>query len=368
VHDFVQADKHIDPDGEDLPLHRFQEIAERHVEIRAMQAHAVRRSTRLKEQLEVRDLKAQSLAGAEPAIMRPMEEPLSNDDDLTVKQVLGIADPSPRTADLKDAQLCACIQRGYSHDKFYVEILDKPLEHPCFVIEQKLIYMMSPAGVKVVCVLWDRSLITTILDQAHHIVGHFGYQKTLEYNALTNLANAHDAIIEAHVFQTRHANNRRGDELAIDKGSLVYLSTKNLNLPKGQASKLCPKWVGPYKVLEAEPSTSNYVLELPTALQAQRIMPKFHVSLLQPYAASNDVLFPNRATPEPYDFGMANDQEWFVDDLIGHCWTQSGNLKFEVRWSLGDTTWEPLENCKSLATMDRYLELQGVKRPRQLAR
>ncbi|KAG6871616.1 hypothetical protein C0993_002981 [Termitomyces sp. T159_Od127] len=33
AHDFVQADKCIDPDGEDLPLHWFQEIAERQVEI-----------------------------------------------------------------------------------------------------------------------------------------------------------------------------------------------------------------------------------------------------------------------------------------------------------------------------------------------
>ncbi|KAG6892742.1 hypothetical protein C0992_012768 [Termitomyces sp. T32_za158] len=140
--------------------------------------------------------------------------------------------------------------------------------------------------------------------------------KDFAQNALTNLANAHDAIIEARVFQTRHANNRQGDEPAIDKGSLVYLSTKNLNLPKGQASKLCPKWVGPYRVLEAEPSTSNYVLELLTALQARRIVLKFHVLLLQPYVVSNDALFPNRATPEPYDFGTANDQEWFVDDLI----------------------------------------------------
>ncbi|KAG6881900.1 hypothetical protein C0992_013189, partial [Termitomyces sp. T32_za158] len=114
-----------------------------------MQAHAVCRSKQLKEQLEVQDLEAQSLAGAEPAVMQPMEEPLSNDDDPTVKQALGIADPSPRTADLEDVQLRARIRGGYSQDKFYVEILDKPLEHPRFIIEQKLIYMMSPAGVKV---------------------------------------------------------------------------------------------------------------------------------------------------------------------------------------------------------------------------
>ncbi|KAG6892705.1 hypothetical protein C0993_003198 [Termitomyces sp. T159_Od127] len=120
VHDFVQADKRIDPDGEDLPLHRFQEIAERHVEIRAMQAHALRCSKRLQEQLEARDLEAQGLAGAGPAVTRPIEEPSSSDDDPTVEQALGIDDPIPRTADLEDAQLRACIQKGYTQDKFYV--------------------------------------------------------------------------------------------------------------------------------------------------------------------------------------------------------------------------------------------------------
>ncbi|KAG6805747.1 hypothetical protein H0H92_014169, partial [Tricholoma furcatifolium] len=60
--------------------------------------------------------------------------------------------------------------------------------------------------------------------------------------ALMNLASAHDSIIEARVFQTRNANKRRGEEPALQKGSLVYLSTENLNLPKGRARKLCPKW------------------------------------------------------------------------------------------------------------------------------
>ncbi|KAG6882719.1 hypothetical protein C0992_010851, partial [Termitomyces sp. T32_za158] len=143
--------------------------------------HKLRRSKWLKEQLEVRDLKAQGFASAKPAVVWPREEPLSSKDDPTIEQALGIADPSPRTADLEDTQLRERIQRGYSQDKFYVEILDKPTEHPRLVIEQKLIYMMSPAGAKVVCVPWDRSLITTILDQAHCIVGHFGYQKMLKY-------------------------------------------------------------------------------------------------------------------------------------------------------------------------------------------
>ncbi|KNZ82113.1 hypothetical protein J132_07956 [Termitomyces sp. J132] len=65
---------------------------------------------------------------------------------------------------------------------------------------------------------------------------------------------------------------------------------------------------------------------------------------------NNNVLFPNYTTPEPYDFGAANDQEWFVDDLMGHRWN-----------------WEPLANCKDLVVLDKYLELQSMRHLQQLA-
>ena len=63
-------------------------------------------------------------------------------------------------------------------------------------------------------------------------------------------------------------------------------------------------------------------------------------------------MFPNRVQPEPYDFGALDDQEWFIDDLMGHCWVNGKDLEFEVRWSLGDTTWEPLSSCKDLEALD----------------
>jgi hypothetical protein len=190
--------------------------------------------------------------------------------------------------------------------------------------------------------------------------------KAFATQALQNLAEAHDAIIESRVFQTHSANARRREEPTISHGDLVFLSTKNLNLPKGRASKLCPKYVGPYKILHAKHETSNYTLELPTALQARRLHPTFHVSLLRPYHASDDAMFPNRVHPEPYDFGAADDQEWFVEEIVGHRWVDGNKLELEVRWSLGDTTWEPQEACKQLEALDRYLELHGVKRPANL--
>ena len=147
----------------------------------------------------------------------------------------------------------------------------------------------------------------------------------------------------------------------------MYLSTKNLNLPKSGAKKLCPKFVGPWKVIKAWPEMLTYELELPMALWELRIHPIFHVSLLFPYNASNDMLFPNYMQPELYDFGAMDDQEWFIDKIISHQW-KGQNLTLEVRWSLGDTTQEPLENWKNLMALDRYLELQGIRHSAQLVK
>ncbi|KNZ72133.1 hypothetical protein J132_04414, partial [Termitomyces sp. J132] len=85
--------------------------------------------------------------------------------------------------------------------------------------------------------------------------------------ALENLAVAHNAIIEVCVRKMGMANLHCRPDTDLEKGALVYLSTKNLNLPKGRARKFCPKWVGPYRILGAYNEISNYVLELPMALQ-----------------------------------------------------------------------------------------------------
>src|ERR1700749_1977124 len=63
--------------------------------------------------------------------------------------------------------------------------------------------------------------------------------KDFANQALMNLAEAHNVLIEARVFQTKRANEHRQAEPDIQAGDLVYLSTKNLNLSKGRARKLC---------------------------------------------------------------------------------------------------------------------------------
>lgn len=167
--------------------------------------------------------------------------------------------------------------------------------------------------------------------------------KAFADQALQNIAEAHDAIIKARVFQTSYANTHWREEATISQGNLVYLSMKNLNLPKGRARNLCPKYVGPYKVAKARPVNSTYTLELPVALQEHRIIPKFHISLLRPYIASSDTMFPNRLHPKLYDFrarqsGVVHwwDNRTLVGQGLQTTEPQTWGLMEPRRYDLGD--------------------------------
>jgi hypothetical protein len=84
--------------------------------------------------------------------------------------------------------------------------------------------------------------------------------------ARTNLLAEHDAIIENRVSQTFHANKKCRASPGYQRGDRVYLSTKNLTLPKGRARKLVPRFIGPYQVTEAHNEASTVTIELPPEL------------------------------------------------------------------------------------------------------
>ena len=54
---------------------------------------------------------------------------------------------------------------------------------------------------------------------------------------------AHDSIITACVKQVHNAN-RKCQRAPFENGDLVYISTKNISLPRGLARKLAPKFIG----------------------------------------------------------------------------------------------------------------------------
>ena len=181
------------------------------------------------------------------------------------------------------------------------------------------------------------------------------------------MADGHNVIIESRVRQTHYANHRRHADDSFIIGDLVYVSTADLSLPKGRATKLLPKYVGPFKVLEAHTNTSSYKVELPSHLRARNLHDRFHQSKIRPYHANDDALFPHREALTYYDFGIPDDQEWLVDEILSHKWEQK-SLSLQIQWNLGDTTWEPFESCKDLRALSDYLQLIGVDDPLLLPR
>ena len=118
---------------------------------------------------------------------------------------------------------------------------------------------------------------------------------------------------------------------------------------------------------KAFPDTSNYELELSEELVARRIHPRFHVSLLRRHEPNDDAIFPSRESKHFYDFGMPDDDEWLVDEIIGHRFVGK-SIEFDVRWTAGDHTWEPFTNVKELEALDHYFALMGVTWWQSLAR
>ena len=92
--------------------------------------------------------------------------------------------------------------------------------------------------------------------------------------------DAHDAILEHRIGQTHYSNKRHQPGVKYQINDLVYLSTKNLTLPKHRAQKLMPKFIGPYKILKAMNKSSNVTLELPQEFKDMKINPTFHTSLV----------------------------------------------------------------------------------------
>ena len=166
--------------------------------------------------------------------------------------------------------------------------------------------------------------------------------------------------------QAIESNKNRCEGQAFKQGELVLLSSKNINLHKGQSRKLFPKSLGPYEVLWANPGTSSYKIKLPPDLREQHIHDVFHESVLHPYVVNDNDQFPKRETRVNVDIGADPNEEWVVRSIEDHRW--SPDLKFLVRWELGDASWEPLKVVDKLEALDHYLKLEGVSDPLKLRR
>jgi hypothetical protein len=106
--------------------------------------------------------------------------------------------------------------------------------------------------------------------------------------------------------------------------------------PKGRARKLCPRFIGPYRVSETQHETSNYVLELPVALQGRRIHPKQGRGGQRPPYCE-----PPQATSSNDDFVM-NEAERGVGTGTTSSFASSltpSTQPMETDWGVGDPNW-----------------------------
>ena len=96
----------------------------------------------------------------------------------------------------------------------------------------------------------------------------------------------------------------------------MYVSTKNMNLPRQWARKLVPKYIRPYRIIR---NTGNeaFKLDLPLEMKNCNIHPVFHASLLRIHVPNNDRLFPRREVGQVTGLSDEN-WEWTVDLIETH--------------------------------------------------
>ncbi|CAD6945804.1 unnamed protein product [Tilletia laevis] len=200
-------------------------------------------------------------------------------------------------------------------------------------------------------------------DEASASEDSFGFTKRLEF--LRDWA--WDGVVAARTAQARYANTLRREDPTYAVGDQVLLSTSNLRLREEKrrpwASKLLPKWVGPFVVVRA--ASPSYELDLPPWL---RVHPVFHTKLLKRWNGDPD------STSVPR-------HDAFESDVVPVCVVDyrdvgvgaGSSREFLVRWTGIDNvspsadTWENAENVVQHFP-DLPADLSRTQRPRRSAR
>jgi Reverse transcriptase (RNA-dependent DNA polymerase)/RNase H-like domain found in reverse transcriptase/Integrase zinc binding domain/Chromo (CHRromatin Organisation MOdifier) domain/Retrotransposon gag protein len=151
-----------------------------------------------------------------------------------------------------------------------------------------------------------------------------------------SISIAKDNHITAKTIQTRNANKSRRPDPIYRVGDMVMLDSRNIRRrikKNGRSAKLYPRFLGPFKIIRAEPETSNYKLELLPKVDFTSIHPNFHSSLLRPYHPNDPEQFPKREPPRPGPV-IPDDPEgaqYTVEKLIDHR-PQRNPRQYLVRW------------------------------------
>jgi transposase InsO family protein len=210
------------------------------------------------------------------------------------------------------------------------------------------------------------SLLPFSLDSPSHDSPD-SFALTFAERARENAARAFDAIVGARVAMVRYENrSRRSEPASFAVGSKAYIATSSLRFPPGSSGKFLPKFVGPYTITAADPSTSTFTFDLPPHLA---IHPRIHASKLRPHFPADSARFPSLAYANPPPVVGATDSpdaQWEVEKVVGDRMLR-GRLKYKVRWlgySAASDEWLDAEELRKDApdVVDDYERAKADRR------
>jgi len=169
----------------------------------------------------------------------------------------------------------------------------------------------------------------------------------------------------------KYYDRKATEQPSIEVGDLVMLNAKNIRT-KRPSKKLSLKLEGPFKVVEKKGSRP-YKLEISPRW---KIHPVCHVSLLDPYQASNR---PDLEQPPQDPEDIDGDLEWEVERIIKSeiiSYTrkvrgrneQMKELRYFVKWkgcAEDENTWEPPEGMKNAQEEVERFHRENPEIPRQ---
>jgi hypothetical protein len=154
-----------------------------------------------------------------------------------------------------------------------------------------------------------------------------------------------DRLADAQIRSATRTDNSHSD-LQFKVGDSCWLDinmAKNLPLrqQRGTATKLEPRWVGPYTV-QAVVSARTYRLDLPPHLKINKVI---DISRLRPAIVPIPQAWPGRtASVPPPPTVIDNEQEWDVERILDErTYGRKKYIQFLVQWKgypASESSWE----------------------------
>jgi len=169
---------------------------------------------------------------------------------------------------------------------------------------------------------------------------------------MESISIARDNHITAKTIQTRNANKSRHPEPIYRAGDMVMLDSTNIRrriTKNGRSAKLYPRFLGPFKIIRAEPKTSNYELELLPKVDFTSIHPNFHANLLRRHVPNDPEQFPRRepSRPGPIIPEDPEGPQYIVERLLDHRPNRNPR-EYLVRWEGYDTSYDEWIHKKNI--------------------